>query len=279
MPVSLFAVATILSGIVLGIGSSLLIASRRREADSETQALSLVAQTEPTPRAETPPQPMTPPQAISPSQTVAPPPAAMPQPDGFHFIPPRQWPSLQPDILAALWYSGEIPSPVMPALATELLAAGWDGKWLRYCAGETDPLTADLKVYVPYVFLELGARAPLTEDEAHETIGAYLVKEMAEGRLDPIEGVHSIAELYGWTLVSPSRFAALIPWAFEARRSSPEERPEIRRNITAICAKLMAPVPELPPLFDPLEDQTWQPPDKVTPQVLASSPLRPESSK
>jgi hypothetical protein len=279
MPVSLFAIATILSGIVLGIGSSLLIASRRRNADSETQALSLVSQVEPTPRAETPPQPMMSQRPITLPQTVAPPPAAMPQPDGFHFIPPRQWPSLQPDILAALWYSHEIPSQVMPALATELLAAGWDGKWLRYCAGETDPLTADLNVYVPYVFLELGARAPLTEDEAHEIIGAYLVKEMAEERLDPIEGVHRVAELFGWNLVSPSRFAALIPWAFEARRGSPEEQPEIRRNITAICAKLMAPVPELPPLFDPLEDQIWQPPEKIASQVLASSPSRPESSK
>lgn len=276
---SFFAIATILSGIVLGIGSSLLIASKRRKADSETQTLSLVSQidvsqTEPTPRTETPQQP------IAPSRMgTTSPQAAMPQPDGFHLIPPRQWPSLQPDMLTALWYSNEIPPQVMPALAAELLAAGWDGKWLRYCAGETDPLTADLNVYVPYVFLELGARAPLSEDEAHETIGAYLVREMAEERLDPIDGVHRIAELYGWSLVSPSRFAALIPWAFEARRGSPEERPEIRRNIMAVCAKLMAPVPELPPLFDPLEDQIWQPSEKITPQALASSRLHPESSK
>lgn len=167
----------------------------------------------------------------------------------------------------------------MPALAAELLAEGWDGKWLRYCAGETDPLAADLKVYVPYVFLELGARAPMSKDEAHEIIGAYLVKEMAEERLDPLDGVHRIAELYSWSLVSPSPCAVLIPWAFEARRGSPEEQPEIRRNIRAICAKLMAPVAELPPLFDPLEDEIRQPQEKIAPQALVSSPSRPESSK
>jgi hypothetical protein len=196
--------------IILGLAAGLWISFRNRRAEAETRYLAITP---------------------SPQTSFA---------SKFYIIPPSQWPELNPHTLAALWYCRGIPPESMPDIASNLLERGLDGKWLRRCAGEMKPVRADIDEYVDALFLELGAQAPLSEDQAREAVASFLMDEISEGRINAFDGAGRVAALYEWDVPSDSKLSPLIALAYEDEYESPEKEAEIRQKILAFCSAFNA---------------------------------------
>ncbi len=197
-----------LASVVSGLAAAWLFRRSSRRADDRLQTLSIA----PLPHAAVPGR--------------------------FYAIPPHQWNTLEPVVIASLWYSHEIPSETMPGLAASLLERGFDGKWLRRCAGEMRPVRADLDEFVDAMFMETGVRAPLSEGQAREAIGLLLARRINQGKLDPLDGASRIAAVYDWASPSDSPFSLLIELAYEDEYESGEKEAEIRTRILAACSQL-----------------------------------------
>jgi hypothetical protein len=128
----------------------------------------------------------------------------------------------------------------MPNIASDLLERGFDGKWLRRCAGEIRPIRADIDEYVDALFLELGAQAPLSDDQAREAIGSFVVNEINAGTVTAFDGAGRVAALYDWDMPSDSKFSPLIALAYQDEYESPEKETEIRQKILAFCSMFNA---------------------------------------
>ena len=194
--------------VVLGLAASVWLKVMHRKAESNTQALS-----------------------------IAPPPE-IPIPGRFHIIPPAEWPSLGPNTIAALWYSGEIPPEAMPDLAADLMLRGFDGKWLRRCAGESRPVSADINEYVDEMFMEIGVEGPFNRAQALEMVGLFITHEVSEGRVEATAGAERIAALYDWEWPSDSIFSSLIELALKSEYESDDKRAENQKQIMALCSGL-----------------------------------------
>lgn len=175
------------------------------------------------------------------SLSIAPAPLAS-VPGRFYAISPHDWSTLEPVIIASLWYTHEIPSETMPGLAASLLKRGFDGPCLRRCAGEMRPVRADLDGFMDAMFIEAGVRAPIGEAQAREEIGLLLVRRISQGELNPFDGASRIATVFDWTSPSDSFLSPLVDLAYEDEYESEQKEAEIRRNIRDACAEILGTV-------------------------------------
>jgi hypothetical protein len=196
--------------IALGTAASWLIRRNIRKSDAEINALSIVTSSQ------------------------------IPPIGKLYAVPPHQRPDLPPQMIAALWYFKEIPPESMPGLAANLLDRGFDGKWLRRCAGEINPVRADIEGYANGLFMDAGVQAPFNEAQSQEVIGMFLAAEINDGRLNPFDGVRRIAALYDWDLLSQSALAPLINLAYEDEYESTKKESEIRQRILSTCSDLVS---------------------------------------
>src|SRR5215471_6594239 len=96
---------------------------------------------------------------------------------------------MNPKIIAARWYFGDLNPEEWPQLSCEFLETGFDGRCLRLLAGLDKPTRADIEEVVPGALNELGIAVPMNECQA----GIILAKEEVRCMLDNGCQPHEIA--------------------------------------------------------------------------------------
>lgn len=95
---------------------------------------------------------------------------------------------LDPKLVAAKWYVGELPGEQMPEIACQALEQGRDGKNLRYLAGLSGPIRRDIVEIVDRALRELGVETPITKREAALSMARRVASEITEGFIEPFGG-------------------------------------------------------------------------------------------
>jgi hypothetical protein len=106
---------------------------------------------------------------------------------------------LDPQLIAAKWYVGELSGEEMPGIACQALESGQDGKCLRSLAGLTNPSRRDIAETVDGAMRELGVQAPIAKCDAALWMARRLAREIIEGRIEPYGGACHI-----WLSYSPA---------------------------------------------------------------------------
>ncbi len=107
-------------------------------------------------------------------------------------VPPPD-PPLTPLLLAARWISDGLYGEQMPALAADLLEAGYETPTLIRLAGEMNVnSTADVEPLVSKAFQELGVRWPLSEVTAKLIITRQIAREVIAGQRDLLRAASDI---------------------------------------------------------------------------------------
>jgi hypothetical protein len=100
-------------------------------------------------------------------------------------VPPPD-PSLTPILLAARWVSHDLHGEDMPAIAADLLEAGYDTPALIRLAGAMQiQSNADAEPLVSKAFQELGVPWPLSEVQAGLITTRHIAREVVAGKQDP----------------------------------------------------------------------------------------------
>ena len=107
---------------------------------------------------------------------------------------------LSPLILAARWASNDLYGEQMPALAADLLEAGFDSPSLRRLAGEMHiTRSADLELLVSATFRELGIHYPLSDKEGRLIASRQIAREVIHGRRNPwAAATHLEIRVWSW---------------------------------------------------------------------------------
>lgn len=103
---------------------------------------------------------------------------------------------LEPQLIAAKWYLGELSGEEMTDLACQALELGHDGKCLRYLAGLTSPTRRDIEKTVEGAMQELGVRAPIAKSDAALWMAKRVASEIIEGHIEPYGGACRICLSY-----------------------------------------------------------------------------------
>lgn len=143
--------------------------------------------------------------------------------------------------IAAFWYSGNIYSEHMPALAGKLLERGFDGKHLRLLAGNSSKRVthADIDEDVNRAFRELGVSAPLPKSAAELNAARHVAQEVVDSRVDAADGICMIAELFDWDVRSQASSIVSISYELEnIRRGSPEVE-QTKAEAIAACREFL----------------------------------------
>jgi len=106
---------------------------------------------------------------------------------------PKPEPLLTPQLLAARWASHDLYGEDMPAIAADLLEAGYDTPSLRRLAGETQiKCSADAESLVKSVFRELDITYPLSDRQAKLLTARQVAREVIAGKQDPWAAAYRI---------------------------------------------------------------------------------------
>lgn len=113
---------------------------------------------------------------------------------------PSPDPPLTPLLLAARWISHDLYGEQMPALAADLLEAGYDTPALVRLAGEMQiQSNADAEPFVVKAFQELGVPWPLSEVHAKLITTRQIAREVVAGRRDPYRAASRLeVVLWNW---------------------------------------------------------------------------------
>jgi hypothetical protein len=106
---------------------------------------------------------------------------------------------LDPKLVAAKWYVGELSGKEMTRLAGQALELGHDGKNLRCLAGLSGPARRNIVDIVDGAMYELGVNIPITKQDAALWMARHLAAEILAGRIEPYAGACRI-----WLSYSPS---------------------------------------------------------------------------
>lgn len=119
-------------------------------------------------------------------------------------VPPPD-PPLTPLLLAARWISHDLYGEQMPALAADLLEAGFDTPALVRLAGEMQIRSnADAEPLVNKAFQELGVPWPLSEVQAKLITTRQIAREVTAGKQDPYRAAsHLELVLWNWHPATP----------------------------------------------------------------------------
>jgi hypothetical protein len=169
---------------------------------------------------------------------------------------------LSPTLLAAQWVSHDVYGEEMPAIAADLLEAGYDTPSLRRLAGEMNvACSADVEDLVGRVFRELSAPYPLSESEAKLTVTRQIAREVIAGMRN-VRAAANHLEIVVWCWVSRnSDVATLFQLSDELEWDSEYRRPlaEVTADLIQAFARPGARVEgeKLKIRFDLLEGQGW----------------------
>jgi hypothetical protein len=113
-------------------------------------------------------------------------------------VPPPD-PVLSPQLLAAAWTCHDVYGEEMPAVAANLLEAGFDSPSLRRLAGEIGvACSADVEEIVAKTFRELNIRYPLSEMQARLIVSRQVAREVIGGRRDSERAARYLRSEIGW---------------------------------------------------------------------------------
>jgi hypothetical protein len=114
-------------------------------------------------------------------------------------VPPPDSP-LTPILLAARWIIGDLHGEQMPAIAADLLEAGFDSPTLVRLAGEMQiRSSADAEPLVGMVFQELGVPWPFSDLRAKLIITRNIAREVMAGNRDLYSALsHLEYALWDW---------------------------------------------------------------------------------
>lgn len=123
---------------------------------------------------------------------------------------PREWVGRYPDIpppdrtltlqmFAARFACGVIYGEDTPALAADLLEAGFDSPSLRRLAGETQVrCNADAAELVDRITREAGLPVPFPVEKARLLVSRQIARQVIAGERDPWRGAADLQGIWGW---------------------------------------------------------------------------------
>jgi hypothetical protein len=114
---------------------------------------------------------------------------------------------LDPKLVAAQWYAGELYGGDMPGIACRALEEGHDGPNLRQLAGLDNPARRNVTKLVEGALRELGVRAPIAKRDAALCMAGHVAREIIEGKVEPYRGAcriwltysFGVCELHHWS--------------------------------------------------------------------------------
>ena len=99
---------------------------------------------------------------------------------------PKPGSALSPELLAARWKLHDLYGEDMPAIAADLLEAGYDSPSLRRLAAESKvERSDDVEKLVTAVFRDIHAPYPISEDEADLILSRQIAREVITGQRNP----------------------------------------------------------------------------------------------
>jgi hypothetical protein len=133
---------------------------------------------------------------------------------------------LNPELLAARWTCHDIYGEEMPAIAADLLGAGYDTPSLRRLAGETQiTCSADAQPLVESVFRELGVPYPLSERQARLVAARQVAREVIAGEEEPWAAAYRIEiTVFQW-IPDESEIETIFSISDERYWDPPDGRP------------------------------------------------------
>jgi DNA-binding transcriptional regulator YhcF (GntR family) len=125
-------------------------------------------------------------------------------------VPPPEA-KFSPQLLAAAWTCHDVYGEEMPAIAANLLEAGYDSPSLRRLAGEIGvACSADVEETVARVFRELDVCYPLSEMQARLVVIRQVAREVIAGRRDGERAARYIRSEIGWDRKAPGDLGILF---------------------------------------------------------------------
>lgn len=101
--------------------------------------------------------------------------------------------------VAARWACGEVHGEDMPAVAMDLLEAGYDSPGLRRLAAETDAASsADVKDLVARVHRDFGISFPVPHEAAQLYLTRQLAREVIAGQRDIWQAEVDLIRIWNW---------------------------------------------------------------------------------
>jgi hypothetical protein len=96
---------------------------------------------------------------------------------------------VNPELIAARWYFGDLKPEEWPAIAAGFLERGMDGQYLKSLAERKSPTRADIEETVTGALAEIGVAGPMSRNDA----GLMLAREEAKSMLRDRKPPHEIA--------------------------------------------------------------------------------------
>jgi hypothetical protein len=109
-------------------------------------------------------------------------------------------PSYAPYLLAARWAVHDLYGEDMPAIAADLLEAGYDAPAIRRLAGEMHVRSSsEVESLTVRMFSDLGVRYPLSETEANLIVSRQIAREAIAGIRNPWAAASKLEiSIWGW---------------------------------------------------------------------------------
>jgi hypothetical protein len=118
---------------------------------------------------------------------------------------------LSPQLLAAAWTCHDVYGEEMPAIAANLLEAGFDSPSLGRLAGEIGvACSADVGDLVSRVFRELNVRYPLSEVQSRLIVSRQVAREVIAGKRDGERAARYLRSAIGWDRRAPDELQVLF---------------------------------------------------------------------
>ena len=104
-----------------------------------------------------------------------------------------------PKRTAIEYYFGDLQYWKLPKVAADALEAGYDGTALRWIAGLSEPISADIQpAVVDAAFREMGVNAPITKEQAQLALAIETARRVANGSNVFDEATHIRIHLCGF---------------------------------------------------------------------------------
>jgi hypothetical protein len=118
---------------------------------------------------------------------------------------PKPGSALSPPLLAARWTLHDLYGEDMPAIAADLLEAGYDSPSLRRLAAESMiERSGDVEKLVAAVFRDIHAPYPISKNEAYLILSQQIAREVISGQRNPWAAASNIViAICGWKFDHP----------------------------------------------------------------------------